>query len=396
MFDLVLFGATGFTGRLVAEYLHRKREPGLSWAIAGRSRDKLEAVRASLGLDVPILVGDASDPGSIVAQTRVVATTVGPYAKYGPPLVAACAARGVDYCDLTGEPHFIRRMIDAHHAEAEKTGARIVHCCGFDSIPSDLGVHVLQSHARERHGGPCESIVLALQSARGGASGGTVASMLGLVDEAKRDPAVRAILLDPYALNPEGERSGPDRDPRGLSWDARVGGWTVPFFMGPINSRIVRRTNALEGFAYGRQFRYVELTRLPRGPLGPLLGSAMLAGIGAFVGGAAFAPTRALLDRLVPASGDGPSESARKKGSFRFALHGEGRDRDGRPFTVHGTVAGQGDPGYAATAIMFSESALSLAKDPRHTGGGVLTPAFAMGDPLVHRLRAAGMTFAAA
>lgn len=388
MFDLVLFGATGFTGRLVAEYLHRKREPGLSWSIAGRNREKLEAVRSELGLDVPILVGDASDPGSIVAQTRVVATTVGPYAKYGAPLVAACAARGVDYCDLTGEAHFIRRMIDEHHAEAEKTGARIVHCCGFDSIPSDLGVHVLQKHARERFGAPCTSIALVLQSARGGASGGTIASMLGLVDEARRDRSIRAVLLDPYALNPEGQRSGPDRDPRGLSWNERVGGWTVPFFMGPINSRIVRRTNALEGFAYGRDFRYAELARMPKGPLGPVLGAAMLGGIGAFIGAAAFGPTRALLERLVPSSGEGPSESTRNSGSFRFALYGEGPS-----FTVEGTVVGKGDPGYAATAVMFSESALSLAKDRRHTGGGVLTPAFAMGDALVNRLRAAGMTF---
>lgn len=398
MFDLVLFGATGFTGRLVSQYLQSKREPGFTWAIAGRNRGKLEALRSSLGLDVPVLVGDVEDAaslGAIVGQTKAVCTTVGPYAKYGPPLVAACAARGVDYCDLTGEPHFIRRMIDAHQAEAQKSGARIVHCCGFDSIPSDLGVHVLQAHAVERHGAPCESIVFALENARGGASGGTIASMLGLIDEARHDRAVRAILLDPYALNPEGERSGPDRDPRGLAYDARVGSWTVPFFMGPINTRIVRRTNALTGYAYGREFRYTELTRLPKGPLGLAVGSATLAGLGAFMGAAAFAPTRALLERLVPSAGEGPNEHARNHGFFTIGLHGEGRARDGRPFTVRGTIRGKGDPGYAATAIMLGESALCLAKDPHKTGGGVLTPAFAMGDALVSRLRAAGMTFAA-
>jgi len=395
VFDLVLFGATGFTGRLVAEYLRNKP---LAWAIAGRDRAKLEALRVSLGVDVPILVGDVNDAASLeamVAQTRAVCTTVGPYAKYGAPLVAACAARGVDYCDLTGESHFIRRMIDAHEVEARKTGARIVHCCGFDSIPSDLGVHVVQAHARAAHGAPCERVTFVLENARGGASGGTIASMLTIVDEAKRDRAVRKVLLDPYALNPEGERRGPDRDPRGVAYDAAIGAWTAPFFMGPINTRIVRRTNALTGYAYGREFRYTELARFPKGPLGFALASATVAGLGAFMGAAAFGPTRALLERLLPAPGQGPNESARKNGFFTIGFHGEGHDRDGRPFAVRGRVTGQGDPGYAATAIMLGESALCLAKDERTTGGGILTPAFAMGDALVRRLRAAGMTFEA-
>lgn len=396
MFDLVLFGATGFTGRLVAEYLRNKAEPGVSWAIAGRSRDKLEALRRELSLDVPVLVGDVEDRASltaIVEQTRVVCTTVGPYARYGAPLVAACAARGIDYCDLTGEPHFIRRMIDGHHDQAAKTGARIVHCCGFDSIPSDLGVHALQSYARRVHGEYCESIVLSLQGARGGASGGTLASMLEIAEAARRDPEVRAVLLDPYALNPPGERSGPDRDPRGLIWDTRVDAWTAPFFMGPINTRIVRRSNALAGHPYGRDFHYTELTRLPRGAVGVLAGTAMLAGLGAFLGAASFGPSRALLEAVLPASGEGPSEHVRKTGYFRFALHGEGRDRRGMAYRVRGTVLGRGDPGYGATATMVSEAALCLARDPRRTGGGVLTPAYAMGDALTRRLRMAGMAF---
>ncbi len=403
MFDLVLFGATGFTGRLVAEYLRDHAEPGLAWAIAGRDRGKLEALRAELarargGRDVPVLVGDVSDPPSlaaIVAQARVVCTTVGPYTRYGPPLVAACAERGVDYCDLTGESNFIRQMIDQHHAEAERTGARIVHACGFDSVPSDLGVHVLQSFARARFGAPCGSVAFYLERARGGVSGGTVASMMGIVDLAKRDRATRKVLLDPYALNPEGERAGPDRDPRGVAFDPRVGGWTVPFFMGPINTRVVRRTNALSEYSYGRDFRYTELQRLPGGPLGFIAGAALMAGLGATMAAAAVPLARRVLDQLLPAAGEGPSASSRANGYFVVGLRGEGHDRDGRPFAVRGEVSGRGDPGYAATALMLGESASCLAKDPKATGGGVLTPAYALGDALVARLRAAGMTFSA-
>jgi len=392
-FDLVLFGATGFTGKLVAEYLLRKRV-SLKWAIAGRDRRKLEA----LGVDVPILIADAGDLASldaIAAQTRVVCTTVGPYARYGGPLVEACAKNGVDYCDLTGETHWIRRMIDAHHAQAIKSGARIVHCCGFDSIPSDLGTFMVQEHARATHGVPCSEVVFALGASSGGVSGGTVASMLNILDEAKRDREVRKILLDPYALNPEGERAGPDGpDQRTVRFDDVLGQWTAPFVMAAINARIVRRSNALAGYPYGRDFRYREVMSFGRGPRALALATGVTAGLGAFFAASALPPTRAILERtFLPAPGEGPSEKTRERGFFRAEVVGTGRDGSGREFRVRGRIAGHGDPGYAATARMLAESALCLAGDARHGGGGVLTPSTAMGERLLARLRAADMTF---
>lgn len=392
-FDLVLFGATGFTGRLVAEYLLQKRAP-LKWAIAGRDRQKLE----SLGTGVPILVADANDLASldaVAAQTRVICTTVGPYARYGSRLVEACAKNGVDYCDLTGETHWIRRMIDAHHEQARKSGARIVNCCGFDSIPSDMGTFMVQNHARETHGVPCSEVVLAVRGSSGGVSGGTIASMLNILEEAKRDREVRKILFDPYALNPEGLRSGPDgADQQTVRFDHTLNAWTAPFVMAAINARIVRRSNALSGFPYGRDFRYREVMAFKPGPKGLALASAVTATLGAFFAASALGPTRALLERtILPKPGEGPNKETRDRGSFSVQLVGTGKDAGGRDFRVEGRVQGQGDPGYAATARMLSESALCLALDKRSSEGGVLTPATALGDRLLQRLRAAGMTF---
>ncbi len=389
--DLVLFGATGFTGKLVAEYLRGKP---VRWALAGRDRGKLEALQRELGVDVPILVGDVRDPASleaIVKQTRVVCTTVGPYAMYGAPVVAACAAHGVDYCDLTGETHWIRRMIDAHHEQAKQTGARIVHCCGFDSIPSDLGVWAVQDHALRTHGKPCSSIVYALGKSRGGISGGTIASMMNLMDEAKKDRAVRKVLLDPYALNPAGERGPDGPDQRSVELDRDLNAWTAPFVMAAINTRIVRRTNALSDYRYGRDFHYREVMSFPRGPRGFATAFGVTAALGGFFVAAALGPTRKLLENTVlPAPGEGPDAHTRERGSFEVRLVGQG---DG--FRVEGRFAGKGDPGYGATSVMLAESALCLALDGRSTGGGILTPAYAMGGQLATRLRAAGFAIEA-
>ena len=392
-FDLVLFGATGFTGRLVADYLLQRRAP-IKWAIAGRDRKKLEA----LGTGVPILIADANDLASldaVAAQTRVVCSTVGPYARYGSPLVEACAKNGVDYCDLTGETHWIRRMIDAHHAQARESGARIVHCCGFDSIPSDLGTFMVEEHARETYGAPCRDVVFAMRGSRGGVSGGTIASMMNLLDEAKRDSDVRKVMFDPYALNPDGERSGPDgQDQRTVRFDDTLGAWTAPFVMAAINARIVRRSNALAGYRYGRDFHYREVVAFKKGPLGLAMASGMTAGLGGFMAATAVTPVRKLLERTVlPAPGQGPNQQTRERGFFNAQIVGTGTDKNGRAFRVEGRVAGQGDPGYAATARMLAESALCLASDERSGGGGVLTPATALGHKLLARLRAADMTF---
>ncbi len=274
-FDLVLFGATGFTGRLVAEVL-TERNPRLRWALAGRSRDKLEAVRADLAAiapaaaSIPILVGDSLDPSSVdalVRRARVICTTVGPYAKYGAPLVAACAAHGVHYCDLTGETHFVRASIDAHHDRAAETGARIVPCCGFDSIPSDLGVLMLHEHLAKQ-GKRLGEAHYRVMKMKGGPSGGTIASVLE-VAAAARTPAVRRVLADPYALDPKGTPRGLDvRDSMGPRRDPDTGRWTAPFVMAAINTRIVRRSNALLGHAYGEGFRYDEAVDTGPGPRG--------------------------------------------------------------------------------------------------------------------------------
>jgi short subunit dehydrogenase-like uncharacterized protein len=406
-FDVVLWGATGFTGALVAEYLARHYGNGeLRWAIAGRSRDKLEKVRAGLAAaapgaaDLPILVGDSEDRASLDAIARdasVVVSTVGPYALYGSDLVAACVEAGADYCDLTGEPQFIRRMIDKHHAGARASGARIVHCCGFDSIPSDLGTLMVQTHMRERHGGPAAEVRCS-QSSNGFAfSGGTVASMLQVTKEAASDGRVRRLLLDPYSLDPDHGRGGRDqRDQLGVRWDPDLKRWTGPFALAATNARVVRRSNALLGYPYGRDFRYREAMSTKGGAGGWLQAATMSAGTSAFFTGAAVPPVRWLLEKALPAPGEGPSKEERERGRFttRFVAVGEARD-GAAPAKVFGTVRGMQDPGYGETAKMLTESAVCLALDADTTAaaGGVLTPGSCMGMRLVERLRAAGMTF---
>jgi len=393
--DVVLFGATGFTGQLVAEYLARKRAP-VRWALAGRSKDKLEQVRAGLAAvdpgakDLPIIVAESLDPAAmraIAARARVVCTTVGPYAKYGEPLVAACADAGASYCDLTGETPFIRRMIDAHHARAAATGARVVCCCGFDSIPSDLGVLMLHDHL-QKQGDRLVEAHFRLVRASGGMSGGSVASILALFENV-RDPAVRRALGDPYALDPEGSPRGGDvRDAMGPGRDAD-GHWTAPFIMAPVNTRVVRRSNALLDHAYGRDFRYDEAIDTGAGVagLGRALGvSVAMAAVGAV---AAVGPTRNLAKRFLPAPGEGPNAEARARGHFLVEIRG----RSAAGERVVGTVAGDLDPGYGQTAVMLGESALCLAEDDLRSPGGLLTPAASMGTALIERLRAAGMTF---
>jgi len=398
-FDVVLFGATGFTGRLVAEYLV-KRRAGVRWAIAGRSRGKLESIRDELAAidpsarELPILVGDAQDLASIdaiVRNARVVCTTVGPYARYGSNLVAACAAHGVSYCDLTGEAHWIRAMVDAHHARAAETGARIVHCCGFDSIPSDLGVLLAHEHFAAR-GKRLAEARYAVRSMSGGVSGGTLASGIEAAEQQRKDPSLRRILADPYALSPLGDGRGPRAHDRlGPRRDPDTGRWSGPFAMAFINTRIVHRSNALLDFAYGRDFAYEEGIDTGRGLLGLAGAVAVTVGTLGSLAAIGVPPLRALASRFHPAPGEGPSRAQREAGSFRVEIYG--RSADGSKVTVK--VSANRDPGYGATAIMLAESALCLAEDELPALGGVLTPASAMGLTLVKRLRAAGMTLTA-
>ncbi len=404
-FDILVWGATGFTGRLVAEYLARTQDThGARWALAGRDRAKLEQVRGSLvGLnpacaELPLLLADAKDAASLdalVSRTRVILTTVGPYARYGSELVAACVRNGTDYCDLTGEVQWMRKMIDAHHARARESGARIVHTCGFDSIPSDLGVLMLQDFMREHHASHCERIRLFVTKMRGGMSGGTAASALQTMEDVQADPALRRVLGNPHGLDPEPRRGRPEeRDQLGVRYSEELGRWTGPFFMAPVNTRVVRRTNALLGYPWGEDFLYSEAASFSRGPKGLLTAVGLAGGLGAFFLAASVPAVRRQLERhVLPAPGTGPSAEARERGCFEILLLGEGKAQGGGGVKLEGRVAAQGDPGYAATSRMLAESALCLAFDTLASEGGVLTPAVSMGMKLVERLRRAGMTF---
>lgn len=399
-FDIVLVGATGYVGALIAEYMantygHNK----VRWAMAGRNAAKLEAVKAALGergAQIATIVADTSDAKAceaLAARTKVILTTVGPYAKFGSALVAACAKAGTDYCDLAGETPWIQNMIDAHQDEAAATAARIVPCCGFDSIPSDLGVLFLNDEVKKRTGQPCRAIRMRVKSMKGGASGGTIASMMNMVEEATRNKAMRQMLGNPYALNPQGQRQGvrqPGSPP--VAYDGDAKSWTAPFIMAAINTRVVQRSNAVMNYAYGRDFKYDEAMMTGGGVLGSPAALAVSGAMGAFGLAAAFAPTRALLNRFVlPKPGEGPTPAQRESGNFDLLFIGTAFD--GRIFKAR--VTGDRDPGYGSTAKMISEAAICLSETGRdEVGGGFWTPASAMGQRLIARLvENAGLTF---
>lgn len=385
-FDLVVYGATGFTGKLVAQYLAERGGPERI-ALAGRNPDKLAEVAADLGVTWPMITASADDPASLQAMaesTKAVVTTVGPYMKYGLPLVEACAQAGTHYADLAGEVLFMRESIDGFDAMAKETGARIVHASGFDSIPSDLGVYLLHEAA----GGELGTTVMAVRWASGGFSGGTVASGIGQMEAARKDARLEKIMADPYALTPGS--SGPDGgDQMWVHYEPSLDSWTGPFIMAMINTRVVRRSNYLSDFAYGRHFQYKEVVATGPGWGGRARATALAAGSTGGMLALGFGPTRAVASRFLPEPGEGPSQEAREKGGFRVEFRSS--LPDGRIYGAE--VIGKGDPGYAATSRMLAESGLCLATTEGQ--GGVLTPATAMGDALVERLRAAGMTMRA-
>jgi short subunit dehydrogenase-like uncharacterized protein len=399
--DVVVFGATGFAGRLVASYLAGHAPAGLGIGLAGRSERRLAEVRAGMGAVAsawPLLVADSADPVSLAAlaqAARVVVTTVGPYRAGGLALVQACAGAGTDYADLTGEVLFIRDSIDRCHEAAAGSGARIVHCCGFDSVPSDLGVLLLHHAARADGAGDLLDTTLVVRAMRGGLSGGTLASMMGQLEEVRASAEYRRLVSDPYALSPDraAEPSlGDEHDLDRARYDSELRMWTGPWLMAGINTRVVRRSNAVAGWAYGRRFRYREVTGFGAGPAAPALAVTASAGTKAAEAGLAFGPSRALLRRLLPAPGHGPSEKTRRAGFFRIQIHT--RTTGGHQYL--GTIEARGDPGYAATSVMLGETALCLAldKDQLPDRAGVLTPATAMGAALATRLRSAGHTLA--
>jgi short subunit dehydrogenase-like uncharacterized protein len=396
--DIVVYGATGFVGRLLAEYLAEHAPPGTRIALAGRSLRRLEQLRASLPEAArawPLHVADAADEealGSLARSTTVVATTVGPYLRYGLPLARACAQAGTHYADLTGETLYVRRVIDECGGPAGASGARLVTACGYDSIPSDLGVHLLHQRAAADGAGTLRDTTL-LARAKGSPSGGTIDSPRAQLEAVAADRRLLRTLFDPYALSPD-RASEPDlcaeRDPRSVFVEHDSGQWVGPFFLGAFNSRIVRRSNALRGHAYGRRFRYRELSSYGTGWRGRRRATLVTTALGVALAALANPRTRPLFDRLAPSPGEGPSEEKRRSGSFRMQLRTT--TDSGRRY--QSVVAAQGDPGYAATAVMLGESALCLAldQDRMPQASGVLTPATAMGDALVDRLRAQGFT----
>lgn len=382
-FDIIIYGATGFTGRLVAEYM-QTRYPvgsGVSWAMAGRSHDKLVAVRDEMGLpaETPLVVADAGDQTSLdamVASAKVILTTVGPYQLYGNPLVEACARLGTDYVDLCGEPAWMRQMIDAHEAAAKASGARIVFSCGFDSIPSDLGIQMLEEAVIARDGAPAARVDGRVRAMKGTFSGGTKASLMATMAAAMKDPSVLEHLRNPFSLTPGFD--GP-KQPHGMKpyEDEATGSWVAPFVMAPINTRNVHRSNFLMGHAYGPDFVYEEMMMTGPGERGKAIAEAI-------------AGDKSMASEDGPKPGEGPSKEEREAGFYDISFFA--RPEGKAPVEVR--VKGDRDPGYGSTSKMISEAALCLIDEAADTAGGIWTPAAAMGAPLRARLIAhAGLTF---
>lgn len=393
--DIVVWGATGFTGQIVAEYLLKERagaDDGLRVALGGRSRAKLEAVAQQVGApSTPLIVADSMDRDSLDAvagSCKVVLTTVGPYSRYGAALVDACVSHGTDYCDLSGETPFVRKMIDKHHEQAHRAGSRIVNCCGYDSIPSDLGTLMVQQAFQERFGRPASQVKGAAGRIKGKFSGGTVASFLAMIEQSKEDPSLRKILGDPYGLNPSGVRGSDGSDQMSVRYDDDFESWTAPFVMAAINTRVVRRSHALMGLPWGEDFGYSEFMTTGRGSRGFVRATAITAGLAGIMTASVFPLTKPLVERKLPSPGEGPSRAERKAGMFEHHLLAMGEGDE-----VRGKVVGPQDPGYGSTAIMMAESGLCLLRDDLESEGGVLTPASAMGHTLIERLRRAGLEF---
>ncbi|HLV76561.1 MAG TPA: saccharopine dehydrogenase NADP-binding domain-containing protein [Marinobacter sp.] len=399
-FDLVVFGATSFVGRILTRYLITTYGTGgeVNWAIAGRSGHKLAALKTELGpsaSELPVILADAEEDSALAAmcrQTRVVISTVGPYALYGEPLVKTCVATGTDYCDLTGEVQWIRQMIGRYEEQAKTTGARIIHCCGFDSVPSDMGVWFLQAQAQDRFGEPCRDVRMRVKAAKGGLSGGTVASMINLAKEAGANAQLRKELANPFSICPPEHRSAV-RQPglKSAEYDKTFNTWLAPFVMAAINTRVVHRSNALMAARYGKEFTYDEAMMTGRGLKGRLAAYSMIGALGAFFAASAVRPSRWVVEKLVPKPGEGPSPESQEKGFYdlRFV----GRTESGQ--TLITKVTGDKDPGYGSTAKILGEAGMSLAFDLDSSfPGGFWTPASALNGKLLDRLSSkAGLTF---
>jgi short subunit dehydrogenase-like uncharacterized protein len=395
IYDLVLYGASGFVGKQTVKYF-AEHVPldRLRWAIAGRDRHKLELGRAEVGIDVDILVADSQDPtaiDSIVSQTRVLLNTAGPFALYGDAIVDACVRYHTHYVDITGETPWVKGLIDRYHIQAAADGTRIIPCCGFDSVPADLGTYLLVRYLQRELGVDCSQVKAYYQMA-GGFNGGTLASGLNIYDRGELNQVTNPFLLNPPESAPTDlERH---RDPISPQYDHNIGTWVAPFFMSPVNTRIVRRSCALSEQweeAYGIDFSYQEYLKF-NPPWAWLQSAGMVASLALVAGAIAIPPLRRILQSISPEPGSGPTAQTMNEGWFRCELLGWGSEGQ----QVRGLIADRGDPGNRATVKFVCESALCLAVEfDRLPGGGerggILTPATGLGDVLVERLRQAGM-----
>ena len=395
-FDIIIWGASGFTGRLVAEYLFKQygTSGNLKWAMAGRNQEKLETVRASIAdTSVPIVVAESSDEASIkqmVLRTKVICTTVGPYAIYGSKLVAACVENKAHYCDLAGEVQWMRQMIDKHQEAAQANGVKIVHSCGFDSIPSDMGVYFIQREAKAQKGQRAKKISMRVAAMKGGLSGGTYASLSKVMEQAQQDKSIYKVLTNPYGLNPTDQQEGEDRpDLMSVVFDKTSQSYVGPFIMAGINTKVVRRSNALSNYSYGKDFRYDEATLSGKGFKGKMRG--ILAAIPLmFMTAKPKSVLKSIANKLLPKPGEGPNKKQRENGFYNLRFYVTLEDGS----SAMGKVTGDKDPGYGSTSKMLGETAVCLAVDELPKISGVLTPSVSMGEALLQRLeQSSGLTF---
>lgn len=397
-FDLIVFGATSFVGQILVQYLWRRHGMNgeINWAIAGRDADKLAVLKNRLGeqaRELPTILANASqetDLQNLCSKTKVVVSTVGPYALYGSGLVKVCAETGTDYCDLTGEVQWIAQMIEAHEETAKQSGARIVHCCGFDSIPSDLGVLFLQKAASVQYGEPCQQIRMRVRKLKGEFSGGTVASMINVTREVAADRSLAKKLANPYLISPA-RLAARQPNVSFAEFDPVAKSWLAPFVMAGINTRVVHRSNALQNYGYGKEFKYDEAMMTGNGLKGRITAMGLASGMAGFLIGAALPPTRWALEKfVVPKPGEGPSETSQQRGSYDLRFYGT----TSKGNTLTAKVTGDMDPGYGSTGKMLGEAAVCLALDIQKHAGGFWTPASLMGEQLMSRLQQhAGLTF---
>ena len=399
-YDIIVYGATGFTGKLVAEYLLKTYgvNGSIRWAIAGRDEKKLELIRRNLKLDkndLDIFIASSFDIDSLksmVLKTNVILSTVGPYAIYGDFLVAACVENGTHYCDLAGEVQWIRKIIDLHQEEARKTGSKIVHCCGFDSVPMDIGVWFLQKEVYQKTGEYCQSISMVVKKLKGSASGGTIASLINIIKESRKNKNTKHILNNPYSLNPSGERKGLENpEESNIIFHQEINSWTAPFIMAGINTKVVRRSHALTGYTYGDNFSYDESIATGSGFIGWLKGKLINLFLILLISLLAFSTTRIILEKFIlKKPGEGPDRESQRNGFFHLIQVGKLSNGD----IFKSEVIGDRDPGYGSTAKMISECAVCLSVESLDEKGGVWTPASIMAKPLLKRLQDnAGLVF---